>query len=655
MLSKDCVVDIPSVEQDRRRLPGEITNNSRCSSQSSDIYSSGDICRICHCESTADAPLITPCYCSGSLRYVHQSCLQQWIKSSNIRCCELCKFQFIMQTKIKPFNEWEYLEMSGLERKKLLCAMVFHIIAMTCVCWSLYVLIDRTLDEVKRGTLDWPFWTKLIVVGIGFMGGIVFMYIQCKAYFILCQRWKAYNRVIYVQNAPEKPSNIRRTSSGRNGLIDDERELTSNNKPFASGMIRHLTNKDFVNRSPLHTTASETTDSNGNIYNNNNNTTTTSCIDMKGVRNLHIFFNEDNRIRFHKQDIISPVPPLCSQQYRHQMSNNHLQQQRSGVAVDSYNGVVLNSYHSTLLPKNNNNENDNNSQTLICNNASWHIEIGNGYYSGDDNKPADNSVAEDGGTTSQDSSTESSSTTSDHFISRCLRSDTSSDSSNTSITTSSSSNSKSAYAGAVADLSRDNDIVNNNRITDGVNEIASDNIDKKLPVVTLQIKKSEIFIEFGGGGQQNDDNNDNNESSIDKLSQSNSKPTTTTEWVKNEPPKDELEDHSSSSSNSNNVGAIVTTKLSCCPTTDNCSSATSSDSSNNDEEEEEDDEMDIKKNKIQPDDYDPCNNELATSKLLTKNYSSVSLNNVQQGQLNNKQDELVLTDWDSNDNLLSIL
>lgn len=52
---------------------------------------------------------------------------------------------------------------------------------------------------------------------------------------------------------------------------------------------------------------------------------------------------------------------------------------------------------------------------------------------------------------------------------------------------------------------------------------------------------------------------------------------------------------------------------------------------------------------------DPCNNELATSKLLTKNYSSVSLNNVQQGQLNNKQDELVLTDWDSNDNLLSIL
>ena len=89
--------------------------------------------------------------------------------------------------------------MSGLERKKLLCAMLFHIIAMTCVCWSLYVLIDRTMDEVRKGHLEWPFWTKLIVVGIGFMGGIVFMYIQCRAYFVLCKRWKAYNRYMTVE------------------------------------------------------------------------------------------------------------------------------------------------------------------------------------------------------------------------------------------------------------------------------------------------------------------------------------------------------------------------------------------------------------------------------------------------------------------------
>ncbi|CAB0012781.1 unnamed protein product, partial [Nesidiocoris tenuis] len=166
----------------------------RSESQTSSQNSSLEICRICHCEGDSECGLIAPCYCAGSLRYVHQSCLQQWIKSSNIRCCELCKFQFIMQTKTKPFMEWEPLEMTGFERRKLLCAVMFHAIALTCVVWSLYVLIHRTAEEIQYGLLEWPFWTKLIVVAIGFTGGVVFMYIQCKAYMQICQRWKAFNR-----------------------------------------------------------------------------------------------------------------------------------------------------------------------------------------------------------------------------------------------------------------------------------------------------------------------------------------------------------------------------------------------------------------------------------------------------------------------------
>jgi hypothetical protein len=43
------------------------------------------MCRICHCEeSTAGKSLITPCNCSGTLRHVHQSCLQKWLKISGI-------------------------------------------------------------------------------------------------------------------------------------------------------------------------------------------------------------------------------------------------------------------------------------------------------------------------------------------------------------------------------------------------------------------------------------------------------------------------------------------------------------------------------------------------------------------------------------------
>ncbi|KAM7226744.1 hypothetical protein CapIbe_021819 [Capra ibex] len=173
----------------------------------SPVSTAGDACRICHCEGDDESPLITPCRCAGSLHFVHQACLQQWIKSSDARCCELCKYEFVMETRLKPLRKWEKLQMTSSERRKIMCSVTFHVIAITCVVWSLYVLIDRTAEEIRQGQatgiLEWPFWTKLVVVAIGFTGGLLFMYVQCKVYVQLWRRLKAYNRVIYVQNCPE--------------------------------------------------------------------------------------------------------------------------------------------------------------------------------------------------------------------------------------------------------------------------------------------------------------------------------------------------------------------------------------------------------------------------------------------------------------------
>ncbi|XP_030643572.1 E3 ubiquitin-protein ligase MARCH8 [Chanos chanos] len=177
-----------------------------------------EVCRICHCEGDEECPLITPCRCTGSLRFVHQACLHQWIKSSDTRCCELCKYDFIMETHLKPLRKWEKLQMSTSERRKIFCSVTFHLVAVVCVIWSLYVLIDRTAEEIRQGknnallrlsplnavgVLEWPFWTKLIVVAVGFAGGLIFMYIQCKVYLQLWRRLKAFNRIIFVQNCPD--------------------------------------------------------------------------------------------------------------------------------------------------------------------------------------------------------------------------------------------------------------------------------------------------------------------------------------------------------------------------------------------------------------------------------------------------------------------
>ncbi|XP_067122237.1 E3 ubiquitin-protein ligase MARCHF8-like [Centruroides vittatus] len=201
--------DSDGSSMDRRRSsPPSLVSGSAGSNER-------DICRICHCEGDGDTPLISPCCCTGSLRYVHQACLQQWINSSDTKCCELCKFEFIMHTRIKPFRKWEKLEMSPVERRKMACSITFHVVAITCVVWSLYVLIDRTAEELRSGIFEWPFWTKLVVVAIGFTGGLVFMYVQCKMYVQLFRRWRAYNRIVYVQNVPKKPTEVPRPCPSR--------------------------------------------------------------------------------------------------------------------------------------------------------------------------------------------------------------------------------------------------------------------------------------------------------------------------------------------------------------------------------------------------------------------------------------------------------
>ncbi|XP_038694068.1 probable E3 ubiquitin ligase SUD1 isoform X2 [Tripterygium wilfordii] len=53
-----------------------------------------DACRICRNPGDVDNPLRYPCACSGSIKFVHQDCLLQWLNHSNARQCEVCKHVF---------------------------------------------------------------------------------------------------------------------------------------------------------------------------------------------------------------------------------------------------------------------------------------------------------------------------------------------------------------------------------------------------------------------------------------------------------------------------------------------------------------------------------------------------------------------------------
>lgn len=89
------------------------------------------LCRICYCDGTeVDSPLISPCSCSGSMKFIHFSCLQKWLKSKIVVKstitensssyslkqieCELCKVVFpdFVKYKGKLYDTKEFIKPS---------------------------------------------------------------------------------------------------------------------------------------------------------------------------------------------------------------------------------------------------------------------------------------------------------------------------------------------------------------------------------------------------------------------------------------------------------------------------------------------------------------------------------------------------------------
>lgn len=82
-------------------LRGSPEDETRSSGKYDDDDDEGDVCRICRNPGDAENPLRYPCACSGSIKFVHQDCLLQWLNHSNARQCEV-HFSFTAYFFFKP-------------------------------------------------------------------------------------------------------------------------------------------------------------------------------------------------------------------------------------------------------------------------------------------------------------------------------------------------------------------------------------------------------------------------------------------------------------------------------------------------------------------------------------------------------------------------
>lgn len=120
----------------------------------------GATCRICRGEATDDNPLFHPCKCKGSIKYIHESCLMEWIASKNIDItktgtvvhCDICHYPINFKTTYSE-NMPDRIPMSLLLKRSLISCFLFIKEGLTIVLAGLLFLIGVPLT--------WNFFGKL--------------------------------------------------------------------------------------------------------------------------------------------------------------------------------------------------------------------------------------------------------------------------------------------------------------------------------------------------------------------------------------------------------------------------------------------------------------------------------------------------------------
>ena len=123
-----------------------------------------DTCRICRGEGSKEEPLFYPCKCSGSIKFVHQNCLMEWLSHSQKKHCELCKTPFRFTKLYHPHMPNTvplpvFLRQAAVHTwKSFLTWTRFHLVTFVWVAWLPWCMrtIWRALFWIgDGGWVDW--------------------------------------------------------------------------------------------------------------------------------------------------------------------------------------------------------------------------------------------------------------------------------------------------------------------------------------------------------------------------------------------------------------------------------------------------------------------------------------------------------------------
>uniref|UniRef100_A0A0N5A933 RING-type E3 ubiquitin transferase n=1 Tax=Syphacia muris TaxID=451379 RepID=A0A0N5A933_9BILA len=104
-----------------------------------------DICRVCRC--AGETTLYHPCLCTGSIKYIHQECLLEWLKYSKKEVCELCRHKYSFRSiyvSDMPLNLPFSDILQGILKSTIRCIKTWAVYVLVCIAWLGVVPLTAT-------------------------------------------------------------------------------------------------------------------------------------------------------------------------------------------------------------------------------------------------------------------------------------------------------------------------------------------------------------------------------------------------------------------------------------------------------------------------------------------------------------------------------
>ncbi|XP_077988421.1 E3 ubiquitin-protein ligase MARCHF3-like [Glandiceps talaboti] len=164
----------------------------------STVLSDGPICRICHEGDKYGEELISPCHCTGTMRYLHRGCIEHWLATANTTTCELCHYEFRTRKKSQPITQWLQRPSQPRDRRNFLGDIACLLILTILVSVSAWLCLNGAEHYLRHNGHQWE---AAGLVGLTVILLLIFLFwaiLSFRYHLHIWKLWRNENQLVQL-------------------------------------------------------------------------------------------------------------------------------------------------------------------------------------------------------------------------------------------------------------------------------------------------------------------------------------------------------------------------------------------------------------------------------------------------------------------------